>query len=415
MKTYGFRLNPTQEQQQELIALSVASKQIWNHFVEVQNARIAAGEPSLTAFDMHKLLTQEKKTRPAWQKLNSKAGQRITSAVDFAFRSYAQLRKKDKTAQPPAVIVIDENQFYTLVFNQSGWSFKCGLAFINKLPIAYNSHMPIHEAPIKELRVKLRNGKWLCDICVDDVASQPQQMTVHNKVMAIDMGLSKLATCVDSNGNVIAVPNKAKRISAYYSKIIDGIKAKQAVKTKASRQWRYLQKRKKFFYNKKTQQVKHALHAQSKRLLGMDHNTIVIGDIQVKKLMMSEKNKRTKTSRSFGRSNLAMFMDFLSYKAIAKRVNVVRVNEWNTTQINCLTGKLFTNKVELKDREVMLSDGLVIDRDLNSAINIYRRWHENHIAAVAPPPEAFVPGVLERNNLFKEPALSSEGSSRIHS
>ncbi len=119
-----------------------------------------------------------------------------------------------------------------------------------------------------------------------------------------------------------------------------------------------------------------------------------------------------KVSRSFGRSNLSMFMDFLAYKAIAKNVNVVRVNEWNTTQINCLTGKMFDQKVELGDREIMLSEGLLIDRDLNSAINIYRRWHENHIAAVAPPVESFLSSVLERNNLLKEP-VPFEGSQRL--
>ena len=412
MKTFGFRLNPTQEQQRELIALSVASKEIWNHFVEHQAARIAAGEPAWSAFDMHKLLTQERAVRPQWQKLNSKAGQRITSAVDFAYRSYRQLIKKDKTAKPPQTIDIDENQFYTLVFNQSGWSFKNGVVVINKLPIEFKGHLPVHEMDVKELRIKKRGSKWLCDVCVEENVIQPNQMTIHNKVMAVDMGLSKLATGVDSQGKVIVLANKAKKISAYYAKIIDGIKAKQATKTKNSRQWKHLQKRKKFFYAKKTQQVKHALHAQSKFLLSMDHNTIVIGDIQVKKLMALERNKKNKVSRSFGRSNLSMFMEFLSYKAIASSKNVIRVNEWNTTQINCLTGKLFEKKIELSDREVLLSDGLLIDRDLNSAINIYRRWHENHIAAVAPPVESFLSSVLERNNLLKEP-VPSVGSQRL--
>lgn len=412
MKTYGFRLFPTSEQQQELIALSVASKEIWNHFVEAQNTRIACGDALWTAFDMHKLLTQEKKKHISWQRLNSKAGQRITSAVDFAFRSYAQLQKKDKSAHPPQQIDIEDGRFYTLVFNQSGWSFKNDTVVINKLPIAYKSHLAIEEMSVKELRVKLRRGKWLCDICVEDVVDKPRQMTVHNKVLAIDMGLSKLATGVDSDGHVILLHNRAKKISAYYGRIIGELQSKQATKTKHSRKWQHLQRRKHFFFNKKNAQTKDALHAQSKRLLGMDHNTIVVGDIQVKKLMEKRSNKDRKVSRSFGRSNLSMFMDMLTYKAIAKNVNVVRVNEWNTTQINCLTGKMFDQKVELGDREVMLSEGIVIDRDLNSAINIYRRWHENHIAAVAPPVESFLSTVLERNNLLKEPA-PFEGSQRL--
>lgn len=405
MKTYSFRLNPNVEQQHELIALSMASKQIWNHFIQEQNRRIISGSPALSAFDMHKLLTKERAIRVQWQKLNSKAGQRITSAVDFAFRSYSQLLKKDRSSKPPAPIEIEKGKFYTLIFNQSGWSFKNGLIYINKLPIAYKSHLSVHEMNIKELRVKLCNGKWLCDICVEGATAPSGQIVMQNKALAIDMGLSKLATGVDSKGNVIVLPNKARKISAYYGRIISELQSKQANKTSNSRQWHHLQKRKQFFHNKKKEQVKHALHAQSKRLLSMDHGTVVVGDIQIKKMMELKRNKDRKVSRSFGRSNLSMFMDMLAYKAIAKGVNVVRVNEWNTTQINCLTGKLFGKKVELGNRTVLLKDGLLIDRDLNSAINIYRRWYENHIAAVVPPPESFLSGVLERNNLFKESSI----------
>ena len=410
MKTYGFRIFPTAEQQQELIALSAASKEIWNHFVLAQIQRITVGEPAWSAFDMHKLLTQEKKKHASWQKLNSKAGQRITSAVDFAFRSYSQLIKKNKKAKPPAPMEIEYERFYTLIFNQSGWSFKNGMVVINKLSLAYKSHLPLHEMRVKEVRIKLHGDKWLCDVCVDD-AAQPVTLTIPARVLAIDMGLSKLATGVDSSGNVVHLPNKAKKISAYYVRIIGELQQKQATKNKNSRQWKHLQERTRFFFHKKNAQVKHALHAQSKRLLGMDHGTIVVGDIQVKKLMEKQANKNRKVSRSFGRSNLSMFMDMLAYKAIAKGVNVVRVNEWNTTQINCLTGKLFDQKVELGDRSVVLKEGLVIDRDLNSAINIYRRWYENHIAVVAPPPENFLSGVLEQNNLLKEP-VSFEGNQR---
>jgi len=403
MKTYSFRLNPTQEQQHELIALSVASKQIWNHFVLMQIERISADKPAWSAFDMHKLLTNERAIRHQWQRLNSKAGQRITSAVDFAFRSYSQLLRKNKSIRLPQPIDIDENKFYTLVFNQSGWFFKNGLVYINKIPIAYKSHIPVHEMHAKEIRVKFRNGKWLCDICVEEKVIVPSY--AMSNVLAMDIGLSKLATAVSSSGNVIVLSNKAKKISAYYGRIIGQLQSKQSTKIKRSRQWRHLQERKRFFFDKKNAQTKHALHAQSKQLLSMDHGTIVVGDIQVKKMMELKRNKDKKVSRSFSRSNLSMFMDMLAYKAIAKGVNVVRVNEWNTTQINCLTGKLFEKKVELEDRTVLLKDGLVVDRDLNSAINIYRRWHDNHIAAVAPPPESFLSGVLERNNLLKESNL----------
>jgi transposase len=108
-----------------------------------------------------------------------------------------------------------------------------------------------------------------------------------------------------------------------------------------------------------------------------------------------------------------MFMEFLKYKAEKLNVNVQKINEWNTTQLNSLTGKLFKEKIELKDRVVQLSDEIIIDRDLNSAINIYNRWYEHHIAAMTPPLNLL--SVLKENNLFEKPTCSQIGNSRIYS
>ena len=131
----------------------------------------------------------------------------------------------------------------------------------------------------------------------------------------------------------------------------------------------------------------------------MNHHTIVLGDLQVKKLMELEKNKTKKTSRSFGRSNISMFVDFLTYKAETKGINVLKINETNTTQLNCLTNKLFDKKVELSDREVKLREDIVIDRDLNSAINIYNRFYNTHLASLTMPLD--LSSVLMKNNLIK--------------
>jgi transposase len=68
-----------------------------------------------------------------------------------------------------------------------------------------------------------------------------------------------------------------------------------------------------------------------------------------------------------------------------------------------LTNKLFQKKVELKDRTVQLSNSIIIDRDLNSAINILKRWESYHLAALIPPLD--LSKVLEERNLFQEPPM----------
>jgi hypothetical protein len=80
------------------------------------------------------------------------------------------------------------------------------------------------------------------------------------------------------------------------------------------------------------------------------------------------------------------------------------INEQWTTQLNCLTKKLFSSKIELKDREVQLSDTIIIDRDLNSAINILNRWFDSHIASMNAPLD--LSSVLVKFNLYKEATKS---------
>jgi len=116
-------------------------------------------------------------------------------------------------------------------------------------------------------------------------------------------------------------------------------------------------------------------------------------------------NKNKKGIRkSFHQSNINMFLQFLGYKCQAKNINLTKIDEKWTTQLNCLTGKLFKEKVKLGTRKVQLSDTIIIDRDLNSAINIMNRWFGNHIASMNEPLEFL--SVVKKYNLFNETTTS---------
>ena len=87
----------------------------------------------------------------------------------------------------------------------------------------------------------------------------------------------------------------------------------------------------------------------------MNYNTIIVGDLSVKKLMEKEgvnKNKKG-IRKSFHQTNINMFLQFLSYKCQSKNINLTKVDEKWTTQLNCLTGKLFDKKLSLSEREVI--------------------------------------------------------------
>jgi len=398
MKTYSIRLFPTNIQITNLYNLSRTRLSIYNFFLNKNIERYKSEKKIYSAYDTHKMVTIEKNNHPEWRLLNAKCIQTTLTHLYDNYLSFFVLIKKDKSARPPQIIEnIDD--FRTISFNQSGWSIKPNnIIEINRIPLKYKSIYNLKELDIKEIRVKLINKKWMCDLVINENITKPSEKLIQNKVLAIDLGLEKLATGVDSLGNTIIVYNKPKKISKYFNKRINAVKSKQAKCLRNSRRWTRIQLRKNKLYNKKNTQIRNRLHIESKRLINMNYNTIVVGDLKTKKLMEMPENKYKKVSRSFGNSNVSMFLNFLIYKGNHRGINVIKVNEQYTTQINCLTGKLFGDKVKLSDRVVRLNDGIEIDRDLNSAINIYHRFMDNHLAALTPPlPLA---EVLMRNNLL---------------
>lgn len=363
---------------------------IYNTLIDIQQTYYSKTSKIFNKFDLiNKIPELKHSTHQHWKLYNSKAAQTVATEIYSSYSSFFNLVKKDKTAKPPQKKNIDN--FHTLTYNQSGWTF-CdnNIITVNKIPFKFKSQFDnIEDFPIKELRIKYNKytDKWLIDIIVDDKITYNKSLNIQTNVLAIDLGLKKLGTCIDNHGNHIIIQNTSKKKNKYFSKHINLIKSKLSKKTKHSRSFKRLNKIKKKLYHRKNSQINQALHIQSKKLSNMNYNTIVVGDLTVKHLMSTIKNEKKGIRKSFHESNISKFLSYLGYKCQANQINLTKINEMNTTQLNCLTGKKFANKVELNQRTVELYNGLVIDRDLNSAINILKRYHDNHLASMNEPLE----------------------------
>lgn len=384
MKTYTIRLFPNKQQVIELNELSSLRNQLWNKLIDLEYVSYKDNKTIRHNYDLDKDIAILRKTTVIG-KLNSKACQRISKEVYSSYQSFFKLIKKDKNAKiPNKIINIDD--FHTIIYNQSGWIINTDNTItINKIKLNYKSHLNLKNLNIKEIRVKFSNNKWLCDICIEEETEFEDKLILNNKVLAIDLGLKRLGTGIDNKGNEIVIINKSKKISKYYLKQISRIQNKLSNKEKNSKKYKKLKITLNKLYHKKNTQIKHTLHTQSKKLLSMNYHTIVVGKLTVKKLMESEKNKYSKISKSFGMSNINMFLNLLIQKSNKYKTNILEIDERHTTQTNSLTGKLFDKKIELNDRTVKLNDNIEIDRDLNSAINILNRYFNNHLASMTEP------------------------------
>jgi IS605 OrfB family transposase len=387
MKTYPIRLFPSQEQILQLNQLSDIRMDVWNTLIDIQQKEYQEQKKIYRKFDLINLLPNLKNTiKPEWKELNAKAIQTIATEVSQSYLSFFTLIKKDKTARPPKQK--ETGKYHTLTFNQSGWIFRNDKIIINQMEFDYKTNLTsISELNIKEVRIKYKNNKWLCDIVVNDKNEYLDEKLIKTKILSIDLGLKNLGTGVDNKGDVIILKNKSKKINQYFSKQINKVKSKLSKKEKGSKSFNKLNKVKDKLYGRKNSQIKQTLHIQSKKLVNMNYKTIVVGELTIKTLMSTEgvnKNKKG-IRKSFNESNINMFLQFLKYKSQHRLIDVIKIDEKYTTQLNSLTGKMFKEKVELKDRIVKLNDNVEIDRDLNSAINIMKRYYDNHLASMTEP------------------------------
>lgn len=404
-KCYSIRLFPNIHQIDELKKLSDIRKDIWNKLLDIQQTEYQTNKSIFNKFDLNNMLPELKEQYTDWKKLNSKAIQTIATQLYGSYRSFFSLVKKDKSARSPRKI--ESTDYHSISWNQSGWILQPdNIIIINKIPFNYQSKINISTLDIKEIRIKFVRNKWLCDIIAEEPIKYIEDLKIKTRVLAIDLGLTKLATGVDNKGEVVVLNNKSKKINDYYQKQIAKIQNKRSKTIKGSSRNQLLKKTLNKCYHKKNEQIKQTLHIQSKKLVNMNYNTIVIGDLTVKRLMSTEgvNEKKKNIRKSFSQSNINMFLQFLGYKCQSKNINLTKIDEKWTTQLNCLTGTIFKKKIELKDRKVQLSDTIIIDRDLNSAINIMNRWFRNHIASMNEPLDTL--SVVKKFNLFDETTTS---------
>ena len=399
-RTYTVRLFPTKEQVGKLEELSKTRNLLWNTIMSIEQKAFEE-KHLLREFDLNNLLPSLKEEHPEFKVLNSKACQRLCKEIYASYRGFFHLVKKDKTAKPPRK-VDNVEQFHTVVFNQSGWKFTSNETVrLNGITLKCKGIKSVDFTTLvsKEVRLKKRDGKYFLDVMHEVQVEEPKQVVSKNKVLAIDLGLKELATGVDNLGNVIVLRNKAARIGKYFDKQISKVKSKLSKKQKNSRSWFNLNKTKKRLYRRRNAQVRNTLHVQSRRIADMNYKMVVVGDLSVKKLMSKDgsNGKRKNVRKSFQETCISRFMEYLTYKCLARRNEVMKLSERWTTQTNCLTGKLFKEKVELDDRRVWLTDTICIDRDLNAAINILKRYEQCHLALMATPLD--VSNVVARHNL----------------
>ena len=327
--------------------------------------------------------------------LHSKHIQNTSGEVINAVKSYLSKKKNDKSAKFPKLhreyspIIMDINlssKMVEIVNSRTGevtlekkyypgGGFKLEGKKINFTSIGFELDLSkcsyydielINYATLKQIVIKIDDNKRI--YCIFVFSEKKQEKVLNKNFLSMDLGVSSIASCYSNKIDCLKI--QTKRFKGL-ERAINELKSKRNKKKKDSRKCKKLNKTIKRKQRKLTNKRKDYLHKTSKTIIELCAfnaiDNIICGDISTKKLKKEYKTSLNKSTQNEGL--LSRFKGFLKYKAENKGLNFLLVNEAYTSQTNCLTGKRELDS-NLSIREVELSPGFKVDRDINSAVNI---------------------------------------------
>ena len=235
-----------------------------------------------------------------------------------------------------------------------------------------------------------------------------EMLADNGRVMGIDMGVNNLATCATNFGRGIIVNGRPlKSINQYFNKKLAAMRSENEIlleketARKVQTQRHHMTRNIERLFRKRKYKIKDYLHKASCRIFEFAAErgitTIVVG-----------KNAGWKQECDMGRQNTqnfvqiphARFIDMLSYKARERGIAFLTVEESYTSKCSFIDGEELCHHDRYLGKRIKRGlfrskDGILVNADLNGALNIIRKaipnaFAEGIEAVVVPPLRALV-------------------------
>ncbi len=319
---------------------------------------------SVWAMDLHRELNARKKDDLAWLYEVSKcAPQEGLRNLDNAFRHFfrrCQLKKEGKWKGKVGFPQYKSKKKGLGSFRLTGsivvFPKAIQLPRLGRVRLKEKDYLPTQGVKILSATVSEEAGHWYVSV---QVAEEREVPVNTGPVVGVDLGLKALATL--SDGTVIPNPRhlkarlkKLKRLHRRVSRRKQGGKNRRKAVQQLRKQ-----------YRKGRNQRQNTLH-QVTTMLAKTKQTIVIENLNVAGMM-----KNHHLAQAIGDVGWYEFRRQLTYKAAWYGCRIVLADRWEPSSRTCSGCGWYDEGLTLKDRTFHCQQcGLVIDRDLNAAINL---------------------------------------------
>jgi putative transposase len=341
-----------------------AARWAYNWGLQVKQERYKATKKRPTAIDLHRELIALKKTQVPWMYDVSKcAPQEALWNLDAAFTNFFRrcgLKKRGKWKGK-----LGYPQFKTRKKGLGSFRLTGRLVVSEKtiqlprlglLRLKERAYLPTGGVTILSATVSEHAGHWYVSLQVEEEQTVPENT---GPVVGIDLGIRHLATL--SDGTVIPNPRhlkrrlkKLKRVQRVVSRRQKGGKNRKKAVRRLARLHRQI----------KNQRC-NTLHQVTTRL-AKTKSVLVIEDLNVSGML-----KNHHLAQAIGDVGFYEFKRQLLYKAAWYGAHVILADRWEPSSKTCSGCGWIDVKLTLATRTFHCEQcGLVLDRDLNAAINL---------------------------------------------
>lgn len=368
MKTFQYRLQPSQSQRTKLIQTLELCRWVYNETLATRKNSWEQDQNTLSLYDTNKLLTLWKQEHPDLRNVFSQVLQNVQERVDLAFKAF--FRRVKAGEKPGYPRFRGYGRYDSFTFKQFGFELLDSELLLSKIgTVKIIVHRPI-EGRIKTLTIQRDAvGNWYaCFVCEVEVEPLP----FNDLTVGIDVGLESFATL--SNGAKVENPRFFRRDEKELAKAqrkLSKVEKGTPERTKRRKVVQHIHQR---IANRR----KDFAHKLSRELVG-NFGMLALEKLNEKKMLQNHC-----LAKSISDAAWRQLIQYTTYKAENAGRVIVFVDPRNTSKICSCCGTMVEKSLSVRVHTCPVC-GLVMDRDENAANNILRLGLESLGTALEAP------------------------------
>lgn len=350
MKTYKFKLKPTQEQEKTFDTWVSTCRALYNLSLEQKITAYEMRRVTVSKFDQYNQLPELKKHFPWFSEVYSDTLQDVLDRLDFAYKRFFKGSGFPKFSKKGKYNSFTFKRYFVVKENTI------------KLPkigeVKYFNSRSIVGTPKTATITKEVDGWFIC--ITTKYNTEFDQIVVDNQnAIGIDVGVVKTLTL--SDGSVIMKPktdlSKIKRLQRKLSRQKKGSKEREKTKIQLQKAWKKVSNQRLDFLHKTTTN------------LVKNHSAVYIEDLKLQKM---QSRGLTNVNRDMSDNSFSKFKELLKYKTIESGKHLGLVNPAYTSQTCSACGSVDKKSRLSQANFVCTSCGTILNADVNASQNILR-------------------------------------------